>query len=238
MPPVGNDIVDLKETDNCGKSGDNRFLGRVFTPEERERIVGASCPDKLLWSFWAAKEAAYKAVSRNDPSIQSTPRSYHVVLDDQNIRHTIRSVEDSAGRIAIDNQEAGKAIDAAAAGLEGCLAGQVLTPGGAAALRIIVTDDYVHALAVTGDGDIAALVHRVDVVDAGKNAGGASAFVRRQLLVEIARRLECPIGDLAIRKERLGPGAPSVFLRDQPLAAEISLSHDGRFTAFALLLPR
>jgi hypothetical protein len=29
-----------------------------------------------------------------------------------------------------------------------------------------------------------------------------------------------------------------VFLRDRPLAAEVSLSHDGRFTAFALFLSR
>ena len=214
MPPVGNDIVDLKETDNCGKSGDDRFLGRVFTPEERDLIVGAACPDKLLWAFWAAKEAAYKAVSRDDPSICSTPRRYSVALDDQ---------------------DAGKTIDTAA-GSEGRLAGRVITPRGAAAFRIIVTDDYVHALALAGDGDLAALVHRVDVVDARKDAGGASAFVRRQLLIEIALRLKCPIDDLAIRKERLGPGAPSVFLRDRPLAAEISLSHDGRFTAFALRL--
>lgn len=237
MPPVGNDIIDLKETDNCGKSGDDRFLSRVFTTEERDRIVGTSCSDKLLWSFWAAKEAAYKAVSRDDPSIRSTPRSYSVALDDQNVRHTISGVEDSTGRIAFDGQEVGKAIDAAA-GSEDRLVGQVITPRGAVALRIIVTDDYVHALAVAGDGDLAALVHRVDVVDAGKDAGGASAFVRRQLLLEIALRLKCPIDDLVIRKEPLGPGAPSVFLRGRPLAAEISLSHDGRFTAFALRLPR
>ncbi len=216
MPPVGNDIVDLKEAGNCGKSGDGRFVGRVFTPEERDRIAGAACPDKLLWAFWAAKEAAYKAVSRDDPSIRSTPRRYSVVLDDQ---------------------EAGRAI-AAVARSEACLVGRVITPGGTAALRILVTDDYVHALATAGKGDPAALVHRVDVLNAGKEADGASAFVRRQLLIEIALRLECPVGDLAIRKESRGPGAPGVFLRGSPLAAEISLSHDGRFTAFAFRLPR
>jgi hypothetical protein len=36
----------------------------------------------------------------------------------------------------------------------------------------------------------------------------------------------------------LDRGAPCVFLRGRPLAAEISLSHDGRFTAFALRMPR
>lgn len=236
MPPVGNDIVDLKEPDNCGKSGDDRFLGRVFTPEERDRIVGAACPDKLLWAFWAAKEAAYKAVSRDDPSICSTPRRYCVALDDQIVDQPFSDVEDSTGRIALDGQDAGKAIDAAA-GLEGRLAGRVITPRGVAALWIIVTDDYVHALAAAGGGDLATLVHRVDRIDVEKDAGGASAFVRRQLLLEIALRLKCPIDDLVIRKEPLDPGAPSVFLRGRPLAAEISLSHDGLFTAFALRLP-
>jgi phosphopantetheinyl transferase (holo-ACP synthase) len=216
LPPVGNDIVDLKEPDNCGKSGDDRFLGRVFTPEERDRIVAAACPDQLLWAFWAAKEAAYKAVSRDDPSICSTPRRYGVALDDQ---------------------DSGKAIDAAA-GSEGRLAGRVITPRGAAELWIMVTDEYVHALAVAGDGDLAPLVHRVDLIDVEKEAGGASAFVRRQLLLEIALRLRCPIDDLVIRKEPLDRGAPSVFLRGRPLTSEISLSHDGRFTAFALRLPR
>ena len=237
MPPVGNDIVDLKETDNRGKSGDGRFIGRVFTPEERDGIVGSSCPDKLLWAFWAAKEAAYKAVSRDHPSIRSTPRSYSVVLNDQNVRHTIGGIEDSTGRMILAGRKEGRAIDAGA-GSEDRLVGRVITPKGETALRIIVTNDYVHALALAGEGDPAAVIHRVDVLDAGKEAGGASAFARRQLLLEIALRLECPVDDLAIRKERLGPGAPSVFLRGRPLAAEISLSHDGRFAAFALRLPR
>ena len=237
MPPVGNDIVDLKEPDNCGKSGDDRFLCRVFTPEERDRIVGAACPDMLLWAFWAAKEAAYKAVSRDDPSICSTPRRYYVVMDDQVVDNTFSDVEDVTGRIALDGQDTGKAIDAAA-GSEGRLAGRVITPKGVALLWIMMTDEYVHALAVAGNGDLAALVHHVDRIDVEKEAGGASAFVRRQLLLEIALRLNCPINDLVIRNEPLDRGAPSVFLRGRPLAAEISLSHDGRFTAFALQLPR
>ena len=176
MPPVGNDIVDLKDPDNCGKSGDDRFLGRVFTPDERERIGRAVNPDKLLWAFWAAKEASYKAVSRDDPSIRSTPRRYRVTLDEQNTYRIKSPAEDSIGRIALEVQDAGKARDVAA-GSEGCLTGQVITPGGVAALRIIVTDEYVHALAAAGNVDLATVVHRVDNIDIDKEAGGASAFV-------------------------------------------------------------
>jgi phosphopantetheine--protein transferase-like protein len=237
LPPVGNDIVDLKEPDNCGKSGDDRFLGRVFTPEERDRIVGAACPDKVLWAFWAAKEAAYKAVSRDEPSICSTPRRYFVDMGDQDVDHAFSDREDVTGRIALDGQDAGKAIDAAVKS-EGRLAGRVITPRGAAALWIIMTDEYVHALAATEVGDLATLVHRVDRIDVEKGTGGASAFVRRQLLLEIAHRLKYPIDDLAIRNEPSDRGAPCVFLRGRLLAVEVSLSHDGRFTAFALRLPR
>lgn len=238
MPPVGNDIVDLKDPDNCGKSGDGRFIGRVFTPEEQARIGEAAFPDKLLWALWAAKEAAYKAVSRNDPSVCSTPRRYAVVFDDQEADRWIgRAVARSTDRFVRDGRGVGKTHDAAA-GLEGGMTGRVLTPKGPAALWIIVTDDYVHALAISENEDPATLIHRVDLMDAGREAEGASRYARRQLLGEIAHRLKCPVDELEIRKEPRGPGAPGVYLRGRPFAAEISLSHDGRFTGFALRLPR
>jgi hypothetical protein len=236
LPPVGNDIVDLKEPDNCGKSGDERFIRRVFTPEERDRIVGAACPDQLLWAFWAAKEAAYKAVSRDDSSICSTPGRYSVVLDDGTAHHPFSIDADFTGGSSLDRQKAAGISDDAE-DRKDRLIGRVITPGGVAALCIIVTSEYVHALATAGAGDLGTLVHRVHRVDA-EEAGGPSAIVRRKLLHEIALRLKCPIDDLAIRKEQLDRGAPCVFLQGRPLAAEISLSHDGRFTAFALRLPR
>jgi hypothetical protein len=236
LPPVGNDIVDLKEPENCGKSGDERFIRRVFTPEERDRIVGAACPDQLLWAFWAAKEAAYKAVSRDDSSICSTPRRYSVVLDDGSAYYPFNDDGDSTGGSPLDRQKTGKDSEDPEE-QKGRLVGRVITPGGAAALWIMVTKEYVHALATTGGSDLGTLIQRVDRVDAGE-AGGPSAFVRGKLLHEIALRLKCPIDDLVIRKEPLDRGAPCAFLRGRPLAAEISLSHDGRFTAFALRLPR
>lgn len=205
MPPVGNDVVDLKHPENQGKSKDNRFLSRVFTGKERDRIAGAACPDKLLWALWAAKEAAFKVVSRDDSTVRSTPRRYDIHLD---------SLEVS----------------------EACLAGRAITPRGELALRIIVTDDYVHALSAATKGSLDRIFQRVDRMDVEDDPGEASAFVRRQLLCEIARCLDCPPGELSVGKEPMGPGAPFVIRREQPLAVDISLSHDGRFAAFAFIL--
>ena len=219
MPGVGNDIVDLKEPGNRGKSGDDRFLGRVFTAEERGLIARAAAPDTRLWSLWAAKEAAYKAVSGGDPggdqlSVCSIPRRYPVHLD----------AESAAG------------TKAAAVGAAACLTGRVITPRGEMALCVTVTDDYVHALVAGLDADFAGIIQRVDRMDEVADPGDPSAFVRGQLLAEISRRLDCPLDDLTVRKDPNASGPPRVYRRDRPLAADISLSHDGRFSAFALLL--
>ena len=133
MLSVGNDIVDLKKPENMGKSRDICFIGRVFTEEERALISGSTFPDKLLWALWAAKEAAYKAVSRGNPAICSIPRRYHVVLT--------------------MSETVGKAVR---------LVGKVITPRGEFALRIDATQEMVHAVAAGFDSDLGRICWRVD----------------------------------------------------------------------------
>lgn len=228
MPPVGNDIVDLETPCNRGKSGDGRFLERVFTPEERDLIAGAARPDALLWSLWAAKEAAYKAVSRDNPGVCSIPRRYRVVP--------------GTAPLFFPQGEKGGAVP--------FFSGRVFTPRGELALSVFAAEGYVHALAAGSEAELEKIVRRVDRAGVTEDARGfscaahagdsenipdPSAFVRARVLREIARRNNCPFDELEIRNDPAGPGAPRVFLRGLPFAAEISLSHDGRFTAFALL---
>ena len=212
LPGVGNDVVDLKDPENIGKSRDDRFLGRVFTAGERELIASAPSPDTLLWSLWAAKEAAFKAVSSGDPTVCSIPHRYRVVLE----------AEDAKRKIVR-------------------LAGKVITPRGELVLEIAVSADWVHALAAGAEEALKRLYRRVKRLEGGKGAADPSAFVRGELLREIARRLDCPVGDLSVVKNQDGLGAPRVLFRGDLLAAEVSLSHDGRFAAFtfdpATLIP-
>lgn len=136
MLSVGNDIVDLKEPENIGKSGEDCFLGRVFTEEERALISRSTFSDKLLWALWAAKEAAYKAVSRGDPAICSIPRSYHVVL-------TMGDTLKKADR----------------------LVGKVITPRGEVAIRIDANKEIVHAVAAGSESDLSRICRHVDRLD-------------------------------------------------------------------------
>ncbi len=204
MPGVGNDVVDLKDPENIGKSRDDRFLGRVFTAGERELIASVPSPDTLLWSLWAAKEAAYKAVSSADPAVCSIPHRYRVVLE----------AEDATRKIVR-------------------LAGKVITPRGELVIEVVASADWVHALAAGAKEALKRLCQRVKRLEGEKGAVNPSAFVRGALLREIARRLDCPVGDLSVVKNPDGLGAPRVLFRGELLAAEVSLSHDGRFAAFA-----
>ncbi|MBI9074814.1 MAG: 4'-phosphopantetheinyl transferase superfamily protein [Desulfatibacillum sp.] len=80
---IGNDIVDILAPEARDKHLDQRFVGRAFTPREQDTIHSSRKPGPMLWALWACKEAAYKAVSRNNPGVSSWPKKYEVELDKQ-----------------------------------------------------------------------------------------------------------------------------------------------------------
>ena len=202
MPPVGNDIVDLADPENIGKSGDERFCRRVFNPEELSLIANSDRPDTILWALWAAKEAAYKAISRGDPSVCSIPRKYPVIIE--------------TGAQPVSSAP---------------LQGRVITPLGELSLQIFIKDDLLHVIAAGTADDLTRIVSRVEQMDAERD--DPSSFAREILLEEIARHLCCHADDLSVAKEKRRPWAPFVLFRGSRLPAEISLSHDGRFVAYA-----
>ncbi len=64
MPPIGNDVVDLRDPRSVGQSRKARFVRRVFTDEEIEWIHDSPDSDRELWTLWAAKETAFKVVTK------------------------------------------------------------------------------------------------------------------------------------------------------------------------------
>ena len=61
---IGVDVVDVREPRCVGKARDTRFTSRVLNDIEQGALAVASDPDATLWRLWAAKEAAYKVVSK------------------------------------------------------------------------------------------------------------------------------------------------------------------------------
>jgi phosphopantetheinyl transferase (holo-ACP synthase) len=219
LQPVGNDVVDLGLPENRDRSKDRRFLERVFTREEQEGIARAACPDTLLWALWAAKEAAFKAVGRADPAVGSVPRRYPVLLDG-------RAGDCPAAGTGAAGDETENPVDS--------LSGMVHTLHGALPVHVLLTGDWVHALAAGTKGALARLIHQVDRLDEPGAETDPSRAVRARLARRIADRWGCRVEAIEVRKNPRNPDAPCLFLHGRELPVAVSLSHDGRFTAFAL----
>jgi hypothetical protein len=65
---IGDDVVDLDDPAIASHHLRARFLDRVLHPGERAALSAARSPKVLLWTFFAAKEAAYKIAVKRAPT--------------------------------------------------------------------------------------------------------------------------------------------------------------------------
>jgi len=78
---LGNDVVDLGDPETRPGARHPRFDARVFTREERALLSAAPDPERLRWSLWAAKEAAYKCLKKLAPETCFSPVRFAVQLE-------------------------------------------------------------------------------------------------------------------------------------------------------------
>jgi phosphopantetheinyl transferase (holo-ACP synthase) len=235
---VGNDVVDLTRAEARGKARDQRFVRRVFTAAEAAFIQSASDPDRALWMFWAAKEAAFKVVSKQERGALFAHRNYEVQPPSQ------WTLDGTTGRAR----------------------GAVTLQG--EWLRELAVDwewsaHRVHCLAVSGRasfGSVRSAVGRVDpaaksiagdATVAGAGGAGSTAWTQRETLSArtpescearlLAKRLayEAGLGEVEVVRNpgdrRMGPPLLYAVGSSAPLAGwDLTLSHDGAFAAAAL----
>ena len=210
MRCIGNDIVDLGLTGTFSDDHYGRFLHRVLTDEEQAALISFSQPERFLWAFWAAKESAYKSVFRYLTRISSSPKNYHV---------SFLPCADSS-----------------------VLCGTVVTPAFPVQVQAIIQNDYIHCLGISG---ACADFRRVEigvcrmVPEDGSDVirpDQESRMVREAAKNRIAQLTGSRVSRIDIRrKEASGrKGPPEVFIAGKKTDIIISLSHDGRFGAFAL----
>ena len=210
MPHVGNDVVDLTNPAGIGKSRDIRFIRRVFTSAEKALIQGSANPDRMLWSLWAAKEAAYKAMRKSRPYVSSVPRSYYVVPWSREADSPlIGTVETPAGIAFARFFHEEKTVHA-----------------------IAVTEhpvgfkEILWGVEATTDG-------RDRPMSAVDNP---SYLVREALIRRLSQGPDYGDVDMEIRRieDVRGLGPPKLFIDGKCSNKEdISLSHDGNFVAYA-----
>jgi phosphopantetheine--protein transferase-like protein len=211
-PWIGNDIVDLAEPGVAGKERDRRFLDRVFTPEERARILAASAPTIELWKTWTAKEAAYKVAGKIREKVIFAHRAFEVAAGERH-QAWVR-FEDLVVRVRWE----------IARDYVHCIADLRNRPSRHAWVAAIA-----HHLQPIG-GVLTPAEH----ASVHSPASVRARLLARRLLEQWNLR-----GAEVLREWRARGWGPPVLAHDgEPLPGfDVSLSHDGRFVAAALSGP-
>jgi phosphopantetheine--protein transferase-like protein len=201
LPCVGNDVVDLKEPENAGKSANSRFLKKILTDAEIESVINAENPDAALWSLWACKEAAYKVIKKSSPDTAFLPRQWPVTFNKTKTKYSD---------------------------------GEVMIPdAGSVFIRLFSDFQYVHCIGA----DHPAVLDKViwGVEDLPEDETNPSVFARNCLAQNLAKHFSGNLHQIKIIRKRengeLQP--PRVYVDGRKTDINISLSHDGRFVAYA-----
>jgi hypothetical protein len=190
-------------------------MARVFSFAEQAAIRESAHADALLWAFWAAREAAYKAVSKAAPGISSAPGRYPAAMV-----FCYRGNRPESGT------------------------GQVSTPAGVVPVRIVFSAEWVHCVAWAGFPENlranyfdANIIYGIQEIASDRRPVWVreSAAARNAATERISEALNMNPDDIRIRREPgpQGSGPPRVYIKDEKTPMDISLSHDGRFAAYA-----
>lgn len=199
---VGNDVVDLADTESRTASLHPRWAERVFCAAEHAALEASPSRHRLHWALWAAKESAYKARKRRHPETAFSPREFVVELSPL-----------PPG--------------------DGVALGRVVHRGAAFAVEVRLDGDCLQAVATSANEE-RGLVGRTNnrlVVKAAAAAGDPSRDVRRLAAETLGSALQLDPAQIEVA------GRPPVVRHDgRPVEATVSLSHHGRFVAFAGVL--
>lgn len=232
---VGNDIVDLGEPRTHGRSTDDRFVGRVFDPDEQAAIRSASDPDLELWARWAAKEAGFKVVSK---LIGTPPPFVHRAFkveweggvaapEGEVVREGWVRYGEHEARVSV--QWCPGSVHALGFGAQGAAPASVrLRP------RVAPLD----APGAPWAGSLEELQARFTDRELDAVYSRQSAAVRLGARDDLARAWGVDEGRLEIVCDP-GPTSqrpPRVLLDGARARADVSLSHDGRWIAWVLLM--
>ena len=213
---IGNDVVDFAASEARAGAAHPRFDARVFVCSEREALLRSDAPTRLRWILWAAKEAAFKAVKRADPATVFSPR-----------RFVVAPLGGAAARVVFADRALDVTLD--------LRPGYVHAIASLAALEVPHAPGALHAAIASPSPPSVRLVTAVEAITRDGEASPelAGRRVRELAVASVARALDLAASGLAVVREgRL----PSLAYRGRVLDAALSLSHHGRFAAFACSL--
>lgn len=223
---VGNDIVDLEEEGVKGEVPHHkRFMQRVFSMEEQSLIACSSRPNETLWSFWAAKETAYKIIKKISPGVIFSHLFFRVTFleqDKANLQDLVVNYHGYAVRISICHKRGYihavgtlREADSAEAPHAPYSGVQVYPSGSSENYH-----DFLHKF--FNDEEI-------------KSIGAPeSAWVRYFFKRDLADKMGFDFSDLSLVRHRMDQkwSQPLVYSEGALLPVDVSLSHHGKWVAW------
>lgn len=200
-----------------------RYLKKILTDIEIDELHLSDSPDQALWSYWACKEAAYKVIQKITSDAAFVPRRWSVCYQDPSLNHGWDSLP-TTDKSPVRNITSGVVIVPEIKEIP---------------VYIESTPDYVHCVAADGYNGLSQVIRQVDVLrpDTPGAEENPSTFVRLRLIRRIESLLQAVPGSIEIRRTKKNGEfqPPVVYYRGARVEMDISLSHDGRFCAYALL---
>jgi phosphopantetheinyl transferase (holo-ACP synthase) len=235
---LGNDVVDTLHHGGAGKGRDARFQERVFAPSERDVIRSSPDPDLSFWVHWVGKEAVFKSTSK----VLGTPPVFHHRLF----------------RVAFPEEGLRGLLDPSSPHAPLPLLGRGSYMDFRFRISVERRGTCIHAVSwmergEPGDPEIFAECRGSTAGAAGPSSDLQDRFStsewecvthRASALTRLAAR-ESLASFWDVSEKRLeircGPGLPgrripSVWLDGEELLMDLTLSHHGRFLAWAFLM--
>jgi len=250
---IGNDVMDLMDARCRDRAPGDPLVARILTAEEQRALEQASDPESWrlsLWAHWAAKEAAYKVRAKVLPgSGPFVPRALVAGLqisppDSAGVAHLTGTVRGAGGGTSVRVSGVSDGRYLHVLGWSGPLGGPL---GG----RLETGLDEV------GEGSIEMTSLRDRFTDSEWDGvrSGPAAVVRllaRERVRAIIEGRESDGGpggggrpnggaraiQIITSRVALGSTAPKIRIADRELPGwDLSLSHHGRYVAWALFVP-
>jgi hypothetical protein len=199
--------VDWKDPANAKKSRNSRYLKKILTAAEIEFVRQSQNPDATLWSLWVCKETAYKVIRKSSTGAAFLPRHWPVKL----------------------NHQAFAPVD-----------GEIVIPGqNTVFVQLLIAESYVHCIGSDNLSVLDKIVRGVERLPPSEEEKivDPSQFGRECLIRRLAVLDSLNFTSLSIRRtEKDGElQPPCVYLDNKKAPFDISLSHDGQFTAYAFI---
>ena len=228
---LGNDVVDLADVDARPETFRRRFEARVFAAQERQAIAEDEDPQACRWAHWGAKEAAYKLARQLDPRFVFSPIKLVACFEPRVLRAKTGAPEAGERDTSAQFERRGRLSLAAGPSTyeRTCERTRERTRETTIELRSFETGEFVHVVARPAGADWGAVAMAVESL--GGRAEDPGLAVRRLALRRVAHELGVESRRLSIgRRDRI----PTVELDGRTTQLALSLSHHGRFVAFAM----